>query len=85
MAAEASLRLANALSGNAINERRARVASDAAEMLIAQGQARDNVANAIFAYSQSRALSTQQRRAIARIAITIAEGGRQKAVEAAGP
>lgn len=85
MAAEASLRLANALSGNALNERRARIASDAAEMLIAQGQARDNVANAIFAYSQTRALSRQQRMAIARLAITIAEGGRQKAIEAAGP
>jgi hypothetical protein len=85
MAAEASLRLANALSGNALNERRARIAADAAEMLVAQGHARDNVANAIFAYSQSRALSTQQRRAIARLAITIAEGGRQKAIEAVGP
>lgn len=81
MAVEAGYRLANALSGGAMNERRARIARDAAEMLIAQGQARDNVANALFAYSQTRTLSQAQRRAITRIAIQVAEGGRQRAIE----
>jgi hypothetical protein len=81
VALEASYRLANALSGGALNERRIRIARDAAEMLIAQGQARDNVANALFAYSQHRALTQAQRRAVTRLAIQIAEGGRQKAIE----
>lgn len=81
----AAYRMLSVLGSGTINERNARIARDAAEMLIAQGQARDNVANAIFAYSQTRALSQQQRRSIARIAITVAEGGRQKAIEAAGP
>lgn len=82
LAAEYSLRLANALSGGAITERRARVARDAAEMLIAQGQARDNIANAIFAYSQTQTLSRQQRGTLARLAMQIAQGSRQKAIEA---
>jgi hypothetical protein len=84
VAMEAGYRLANALSGGAMNERRMRIARDAAEMLVAQGQARDNVANALFAYSQSRALSQTQRRAITRLAIQVAEGSRQKAIEAVG-
>lgn len=80
---EISMRMFNALRGGAVTEARARVARDAAEMLIAQGQARDNIANALFAYSQSQALNRQQRAAIARIAMQVAEGSRQKAIESA--
>lgn len=82
---EASARLLNALTNGALNERRIRIARDAAEMLIAQGQARDNVANALFAVSQHQQFSVVARRAIARLAMQVAEGARQKTIEAAGP
>jgi hypothetical protein len=82
---EAGARLLNALTNGALNERRIRIARDAAEMLIAQGQARDNVANALFAVSQHQQFSRNARRAIARLAMQIAEGTRQKTIEASGP
>lgn len=82
MVTEGAMRMFNALRGGAVTESRMRVARDAAEMLIAQGQARDNIANALFAYSQTRALNRQQRAAIARLAMQVAEGSRQKAIEA---
>jgi hypothetical protein len=81
----AGARLVNALTNGAINERRLRIARDAAEMLVAQGQARDNVANALFAVSQHQGFNQAARRAIARLAMQIAEGSRQKAIESAGP
>lgn len=81
MAAEFVYRFGNAIANGAIGERRMRVARDAAEMLIAQGQARDNIANAIFVYSQTRALSRTQRQSLVRLATTVAEGTRQKSVD----
>ncbi len=85
MVVEGGARLLNALTNGAINERRIRIARDAAEMLIAQGQARDNVANALFAVSQHQQFSRTARQAIARLAMQVAEGTRQKTIEAFGP
>ena len=85
MVLEGGARLLNALTNGAINERRIRIARDAAEMLIAQGQTRDNVANALFAVSQHQQFSIAARRAIARLAMQGAEGTRQKTIEAFGP
>ena len=85
MVLEGGARLLNALTNGAINERRIRIARDAAEMLIAQGQTRDNVANALFAVSQHQQFSVTARRAIARLAMQVAEGTRQKTIEAFGP
>ena len=85
MVLEGGARLLNALTNGAINERRIRIARDAAEMLIAQGQTRDNVANALFAVSQHQQFSIAARRAIARLAMQVAEGTRQKTIEAFGP
>ncbi len=82
---EAGARLLNALTNGALNERRMRIARDAAEMLIAQGQARDNVASALFAVSQLQQFNRRTRQTIARLAMQVAEGTRQKAIEAAGP
>lgn len=74
-------RLANAVSGNTFDERRARIARDAAEMLIQQGQARDNVANALFALSQRRQLNRASRARLVRVAVQVAEGGRGAVID----
>ncbi|WP_072389512.1 hypothetical protein [Hyphomicrobium sp. CS1BSMeth3] len=84
MVAEGGIRLANLLSGQAISERNVRLARDAAEMLIAQGHTRDNMANALLALSQRRQLNSASRARLARLAVQIAEGGgRPVAIEKA--
>lgn len=75
-------RLVNALAGPALTERRARIARDAAEMLIQQGQARDNVANALFALSQRRGINAASRQRLVRVAVQVAEGGRGAIIDA---
>jgi len=82
---EAGARMVNALTNGALNERRMRIARDAAEMLIAQGHARDNVANALFAVSQLQQFNRRTRQTIARLAMQVAEGTRQKTIDAFGP
>jgi len=75
-------RFINAVSGPTFTEGRMRVARDAAEMLIQQGQARDNVANALFALSQRRNLSRANRQRFVRLAVQVAEGGRGAVIDA---
>lgn len=53
-------RMGNTLMGGALNERRAKIASDAAEMLIAQGADRDQISRALIQYMGSKKLTQQQ-------------------------
>ena len=71
------------LTGGAINERNARIAADAAEMLIAQGAPRDQIARGIMAFAQQQGITAAQRNAINNVGMMILSGGaRQKAIEA---
>lgn len=72
---EVTYRMANVLSGRALSERHARIARDAAEMLIQQGQSRDNVARSIFALANQRARTRGQTVMINRLVRNILEGG----------
>jgi hypothetical protein len=81
-AIDAATRFANAVTGPTFTEGRMRIARDAAEMLIAQGQARDNVANALFALSQRRNLTRANRQRFVRLAVQVAEGGRGAVIDA---
>jgi len=80
-AMEGVYRIANMLTGGVMNERNARIAADAAEMLIAQGAARDQVARGLMQYAQQRGISAAQRNAINNVGMMIMSGGRQKAIE----
>lgn len=82
MVAEGVYRIGNALTGGAINERRMSLARDAAEMLIAQGSSRQQVANALLRHAANRQHSQAQRSAIARLAGQVFVGSRQRAIEA---
>jgi hypothetical protein len=80
-ALEGAYRVANILTGSALTERNARIAADAAEMLIAQGAQRDQVARGLMQYAQQRGISAAQRNAINNVGMMIMSGGRQKAIE----
>lgn len=53
-------RMGNTLMGGALNEQRTRIANDAAQMLIAQGRDRDQIARALIEYMGNKRLSQQQ-------------------------
>lgn len=76
-------RLANALLGGALEERRVRTALDAANMLVAQGARRDEIARGLFQYAQQNQVSQARRDLLVRLARTIATGPRQQAIDAA--
>jgi hypothetical protein len=75
--------LANALFGGAITEARARVAADAAEMLIAQGAQRDAIVQGLISHAQTRAVTGAQREAIIGVARALMQGTTAPAVDAA--
>ena len=79
-AAEGVARIANALRSGAMSERNARIATDAARMLMAQGMRRDRIAAALMQYAQSRGLTQQGQAAIERMANSLLAGARQGAV-----
>ncbi len=81
-AVEGAYRIGNFLLGGALDERRMRIARDAAEMLIQQGHSRDQVANALFMFAAQRNHSAAQRQSISRFIGTIMRGGQQRAIEA---
>lgn len=74
------MKVANALTGGVLNERNARIAADAADMLSRQGNGRDAIARALIAYGQNRQMSQQGREAIERVARQLLTGGRQSAI-----
>lgn len=64
LALEGFSRLANFLTAGALNERNAAVASDMADMLVAQGLRRDQVARGLFNYAQRQQLTQAQRQSV---------------------
>jgi len=83
MVLEGAYRIGNLLSGGALNERRARIAQNAAEMLVAQGADRNAIAQGLIQYAQRRNISAAQSRAITEFAERLIGGTRQAA--AGGP
>ncbi len=57
--AEGVYRIGNALLGGALNEKRARVATDAAKMLVSQGVEGQQIARALTDYMQKKKMSKQ--------------------------
>jgi hypothetical protein len=70
-AAEVGYRGLNRLLSGALDERRIRIAKDAAEMLIARGARRDDIANAILEKARGAMVSEKQRAALAALAAEI--------------
>lgn len=79
MVLEGAYRIGNMLTGGALNERRARIAQNAAEMLVAQGADRDAIAQGLIQYAQRRNVSAAQSRAITEFAERLIGGTRQAA------
>jgi hypothetical protein len=83
MVLEGAYRIGNFLVAGALDERRARVAENAARMLVAQGAERDQIANALQQYIQQRQLNRNQVQAVEGIINRLMEGARQPAISAA--
>ena len=81
--AEGALRIANAITGGALNERNLRIQADAARMLVAQGADRDALAAALMNYAQRRNVSAQRKAAIEAVAQHVLTAPRQLAIEKA--
>ena len=73
IATEYAWRGANALLGGHLDARKASKAIDMAQMLAAQGADRDKIASALMRYGRSRAITTQGKEAIARLAKEVLE------------
>jgi hypothetical protein len=80
---EQALKIANTVSGGALNERNLRIQADAARMLVAQGADRDAVARALLQFAQRNNLTGQRRAAIDQIVRAVATAPRQALIEAA--
>lgn len=83
MVIEGAYRIGNMLTGGALNERRARIAENAAEMLVAQGADRYAIAQGLIQYAQRRNVSRAQAEAITSFAERLIGSARQAA--AGGP
>lgn len=81
-AAEGVSRLANMLSGNYLNERNMRIAQQMAEMLVAQGVSRDNIARGILEMMNRQRLSAAQRNNINRFAESLLRGSAPVTIDA---
>jgi hypothetical protein len=79
---QAARGFANMLFGGLINESRARIAADAARMLVAQGADRDRIVQALMQRAQQRNLPPAQREAILSAANRIMQGAEKPAVDA---
>lgn len=76
LATEYAWKAANALLGGAMEAGKAAKAVDMARMLVAQGKSRDDIALALIRYGQSRAITTQGKEALTRLAQDILESPR---------
>lgn len=81
--AEQALKIANAVTGGALNERNLRIQADAARMLVAQGADRDALAAALMNYARRRNVSAQRNAAIEAVAQHVLTAPRQLAIEKA--
>ena len=72
---ESVYRVANFVLDGALDERRLMIAQDAAEMLVAQGNTRDEIAFALVELAQKQVKSEAQREAIMSLARNVVRGG----------
>lgn len=79
---EGVYRLANFLVAGELNARRARVASDAARMLVAQGASRDAIAQGLRQFVHGQNASTRATREVERFISHMMSSGRQGAIAA---
>lgn len=82
---EALYRMGNALTMGMLNERRNRIATDAARMLFAQGATRDEIIQGLIQYGQSANLTGQARVRFENNVRRFVNGLRPQAVDAATP
>jgi hypothetical protein len=80
LAMEGAGRLANVLTAGALNERNSRIAHDMADMLVAQGATRDQIAQAIIARVQGQNLNQAQSQAIGRFVRDLIRGSAAPAI-----
>jgi hypothetical protein len=74
-------KVANALTGGMINERRAAQAADAASILVNNGYDRNAVAKALVDYANSRASTAAGKATVERIAQSLLEGSRSALID----
>lgn len=74
VAMEGAYRIGNLLTAGALNERRARIAEDAARMLVAQGMSRDAIAQGLRQYVARQRLTGDRAAAVARVIERIERG-----------
>lgn len=84
-AAEAIYRMGNALTMGMLNERRNRIATDAARMLFASGATGDDIIHGLIQYGRSANLTGQQRVRFENNVRRFVNGLRPQAVDAATP
>lgn len=72
---ETGYRVANFVLDGALDERRIQIAQDAAEMLVAQGHKRDEIAKALIKGAQGKVKTESQRKVIMNLARGIVRGG----------
>lgn len=85
VAMEGVYRLGNMLTAGALNERRARIAENAAEMLVARGMKRDAIAKGLNDYIQRNRIRGAQAKAISDFAERVIAGGRPLAISNTAP
>jgi hypothetical protein len=83
LAMEGVYRLGNFLMGGMLNERRARVATDAAQMLIAQGASREAIVRGLRQYMQNQSASSAAARNVERFINQLMASARPPAVSGA--
>lgn len=81
VAMEGVYRLANALTGGAMTERRASITADAAKMLTAQGVDRDAIVRGLMDYQQSQGVTQTSKDRIGRLIEGLITAPRQTAIE----
>jgi len=80
LAVKYGYKLGDMLLGGQLNASRAAAARDSARMLIAQGVERDALARALMDYGRARAVTTQQREVISRLAQMVLAAPRGAAI-----
>lgn len=85
VALEGVYRLGNMLTAGALNDRRARIAESAAEMLVARGMKRDTIAKGLNDYIQRNRIRGAQAKAISDFAERLIAGGRPVAISNTAP
>lgn len=82
--AEAAYRTLNFVMNGTLDERRTRIAADAARMLVARGASRDQIVQAIMQQAQRQGISAARQEALANLAATIARSTDPAIMSAAG-